>query len=503
MRGGYTTSKQSEEEAARASEASESGVEAPTAACHWTPSAWSAQRSQSAEVYGKFNASKHSSAVVQGYPTGKQSAATATTRVFCATAATLSFSLHPLRAEVVAWCSCQPYTLMTVLLVAAMWTHIRRSENIEAATREHGGYTMGKQSAVAVGASPLSESALAESRATEGLYLGSVLCSSAITAALYLAAVLCKSAAVPAVVFFPAVDAAFFPTLWGIGIGEEEAEEEECGGHRGVGRGEGGGGRDGQKILAKHLVANQRPVSQPHIRREVTGQRHADDQRRGLDLAWRAAAVGYLMLATVALLGIAGAAYGNQSHRENIIPAHNGGEGLHTPQRVALAMRQVLETIGRTLAPDMWWAEASGTSGSFRVTAPSVTDDSLSDRFVHNNTSGPQNSLRGLQTLVREVRSTLSLRARYPLPPAVDPASPRNVATLATITVCALVAAHVALAGKPFVPSHPIRKPSVLSGVYFGRSDLPVSRWSLLLGVYLATLLPATTLIKHGYESCP
>jgi len=39
-------------------------------------------------------------------------------------------------------------------------------------------------------------------------------CSSVPIALLYLAAVLCKSAAVPAVVLFPAMDAAFFPALW-------------------------------------------------------------------------------------------------------------------------------------------------------------------------------------------------------------------------------------------------------------------------------------------------
>jgi len=44
-----------------------------------------------------------------------------------------------------------------------------------------------------------------------------------------------------------------------------------------------------------------------------------------------------------------GAMYGNQSHRENIVPMHNGGEGLHFSQRVALCTRQGLSDIGAEL----------------------------------------------------------------------------------------------------------------------------------------------------------
>jgi hypothetical protein len=96
---------------------------------------------------------------------GAATAAVTLRRVACATAATLSFSLHPLRAEVVAWCSCQPYNLMTALLVAAAWCHIRRSERIEAAA------------------------------AAGGLGVVLAFVSALPAALLYLAAVLCKSAA--------------------------------------------------------------------------------------------------------------------------------------------------------------------------------------------------------------------------------------------------------------------------------------------------------------------
>ena len=99
-------------------------------------------------------------------------------RMVCSVLATLLFSLHPLRAEVVAWCSCQPYALMTAFLAAALLLHVRRSEGIEAAAAGGSGYK--------------------RSGTVDGLGLSSVLLSSVPIALLYLAAVMCKSAAVPA-----------------------------------------------------------------------------------------------------------------------------------------------------------------------------------------------------------------------------------------------------------------------------------------------------------------
>ena len=190
-------------------------------------------------------------------------------------------------------------------------------------------------------------------------------------------AVLCKSAAVPAVVLFPALDAAFFPALWGA-----------CAGGGGMSAGAGGAGGGAGKG-------------------KKGGERGWRRRRRGLVLAWRAAAVGYVMLAAVALVGVAGAAYGNQSHRENVVPVHNAGEGLHAPQRAALAMRQVFETAGRTLAPDAWFWPPTTTPPP----PPTTTTMSRWGRWVAAATAD-----EGL--LPRGLRRALSIRAKYPLPPA-------------------------------------------------------------------------------------
>ena len=338
-------------------------------------------------------------------------------RVACATAATLSFSIHPLRAEVVAWCSCQPYALMTLPLVAALWVHVRRSDWLEAkaaaAAAEEGAHHLGVAAAL-VTALPV--------------------------ATLYLAAVLCKSAAVPAAVFFPALDAAFFPALWGVqGAGTEEKTQKN------VARSESGSSAGG-------AAAGRRARA-----------------------TWRAACVGYAAVAAVAAVGIAGAAYGNRSHRENVTPVHNGGEGLHPPQRAALAVQQVLEAVGRTLAPDAWSVSAVQTVGS----------------AGHLGTDPSHGEVRGPRRIAMTVRAALALRAKYPLPPVVDPAGLGRAAALLLAAVLAVFACAAAIGRTPL--GRPARRHSVCGPV--------VSRWSLLLGVYLATILPATSLFKHGYDS--
>lgn len=88
-----------------------------------------------------------------------------------AAAAALLFGLHPLRVEVVAWCSCQPYALAGLLVAAALLLHAR---------------------ARALGAAGRGAAACAAGAASVGLFA---------------AAVASKAAAVPAVLLHFALEA--------------------------------------------------------------------------------------------------------------------------------------------------------------------------------------------------------------------------------------------------------------------------------------------------------
>ena len=92
-----------------------------------------------------------------------------------------------------------------------------------------------------------------------------------------------------------------------------------------------------------------------------------------------------------------------------------------------------------------------------------------------------------------------------PCAAGVDPGAPAHAGTLLAVAAGTAYAAAAAVGYRSPPAGAAAAAAAAAAGGALNTGATPTrrvtSRWSLLLGVYLATLLPATTLFKHGYDN--
>ncbi|KAK3259092.1 hypothetical protein CYMTET_31894, partial [Cymbomonas tetramitiformis] len=214
------------------------------------------------------------------------------------------YGVHPLRVEVVAWCSCQAYALAGFFAAAMLLCHVR------------------------------CRLALLPSDVARGSTRAAV-CWASLMVLLYASSLLSKSAAVPLLLLCAVLDVLLFPELLPLfsrsqplPVADPQALSQ-------------------QTARAEHAQRGQQ--QKPTQRRETpTQESNTKDSDCTAQCIVVLSYIGCLIALGIVLPRILAA---NATHVEIEVPVHNDGEGMRPEQRLANAAIQPLRYVQQTALP--------------------------------------------------------------------------------------------------------------------------------------------------------